>query len=171
MIVLLDAFNNFIITLNKKMQEANMHSEVKIHNPRTFAAEASLDGSSDGEEALEYQKGRSNVKLEPIRVTLTDNARGKNQAPGPYQALNPKAQSNPPYVQPPQNPQNPQNPQYQQPSSNQQTQPNRYSQNPQGGATASPGVSKEMNSTMRESGTSSPLRKKGVKKGYEMANY
>lgn len=65
----------------------------------------------------------------------------------------------------------PQNPQYQQPSSNQQAQSNRYSQNPQGGATASPGVSKEMNSTMRESGTSSPLRNKGVKKGYEMANY
>jgi len=88
MIVLLDAFNNFIITLNKKMEEANMYSEVKIRNPQGFAAEADLDGSSDNLNSLQYQKSRStvgNVKLEPIRVTLTDNARGANQGQKSYQ--------------------------------------------------------------------------------------
>jgi len=65
----------------------------------------------------------------------------------------------------------PQNPQYQQPPFYQQTQSNRYSQNPQDVANASPGASRDMNATMRESDMSSPTRKKGIKKGYEMADY
>lgn len=87
-------------------EELNNYSEVKINNPRAFNMEADLDGSSENI-SLQQQRSKSNigtVKLEPIRVELTDGHKATNNI----------------QLQPIHQPTNPNKPQYQQPPPYQQ---------------------------------------------------